>query len=349
MDKKYQVFISSTYEDLKDEREQAIKAVLEMGHIPVGMEMFSAGDEDQWNLIARQIEASDYYIIIVGHRYGSETAEGISYTEKEYDHATEIGIPTLGFVIDDEAAWPSKRIDKTQKKLKKLNEFKTKVKCKLVQFWCNKDELHGKLSISLIKTMNGNPRVGWVRANEAVGSEVTRELTRLSIENSSLRHKIEKFGRVKNEAVDEIRTVIHIMDQNSRTFKVRTNKNIKFADANSYTNTLLEIFVWICPNLIDESSSFKLIQDLAFEILRKVNFHSTRAIGTNKISGILTDLVALDVLEPSKKKHSISDKNTYWSLTKFGKQVMKQVRRIQLEEGIQTSEEKISEIMSDES
>ena len=73
MEKKYQVFISSTYEDLKEEREQAIKAVLEMGHIPVGMEMFSAADEDQWNLISRQIEASDYYLIIVAHRYGSET------------------------------------------------------------------------------------------------------------------------------------------------------------------------------------------------------------------------------------------------------------------------------------
>ncbi|HDZ8843871.1 TPA: DUF4062 domain-containing protein [Aeromonas dhakensis] len=47
MDKKYQVFISSTYEDLKDEREQVIKSVLEMGHIPVGMEMFSAADEEQ--------------------------------------------------------------------------------------------------------------------------------------------------------------------------------------------------------------------------------------------------------------------------------------------------------------
>ena len=53
---KYQVFVGSTYEDLKEERSQVIKAILEMGHIPVGMEMFSAGDEQQWKLIARQIE-----------------------------------------------------------------------------------------------------------------------------------------------------------------------------------------------------------------------------------------------------------------------------------------------------
>jgi len=49
--KKYQVFISSTYTDLKDERENIIKSILEMYHIPIGMEMFSAEDEDQWEII----------------------------------------------------------------------------------------------------------------------------------------------------------------------------------------------------------------------------------------------------------------------------------------------------------
>ncbi|WP_446810720.1 DUF4062 domain-containing protein [Methylomonas sp. 2BW1-5-20] len=84
MAKKYQVFISSTYDDLKEEREQVIKAVLEMGHIPVGMEMFSAADEEQWKIIARQIDDVDYYAVICAHRYGSVTDEGIGYTEKEY-------------------------------------------------------------------------------------------------------------------------------------------------------------------------------------------------------------------------------------------------------------------------
>jgi len=47
MSAKYQVFVSSTFQDLSDERELVIKAILEMGHIPVGMEMFSAADEEQ--------------------------------------------------------------------------------------------------------------------------------------------------------------------------------------------------------------------------------------------------------------------------------------------------------------
>lgn len=149
MEKKYQIFVSSTYEDLKEERDQAIKAILEMGHIPVGMEMFSAADEEQWQLIARQIEATDYYVIIVGHRYGSETTEGISYTEKEFDYAKTCGIPTLGFVIDDKAPWPADRIDKDSKKKNKLDKFKTKVKSKLVQFW-NKKEIYTGKSLYLL-------------------------------------------------------------------------------------------------------------------------------------------------------------------------------------------------------
>lgn len=108
---KYQIFVSSTYDDLRAEREQVVRAILEMGHIPVGMEMFSAGDEQQWQLIARQIEATDYYVVIVAHRYGSMDG-AISYTEKEYDYATRLGVPSLGFIIKDDAAWPSDRHDK---------------------------------------------------------------------------------------------------------------------------------------------------------------------------------------------------------------------------------------------
>lgn len=41
--KKLQVFISSTYKDLKSERQSAVEAILKSGHIPAGMELFSAG------------------------------------------------------------------------------------------------------------------------------------------------------------------------------------------------------------------------------------------------------------------------------------------------------------------
>ncbi|NOI73999.1 DUF4062 domain-containing protein [Vibrio owensii] len=339
MEKKYQVFISSTYEDLKAERDQVIKAVLEMGHIPVGMEMFSAADEEQWKLISRQIEASDYYVVIVAHRYGSETSEGISFTEKEYDFASEIGVPTLGFVIDEEADWPASKVDKTQKKIKKLKSFKSKVQSKLVQFWKNKDELHGKASISLIKAMSLNPKTGWIRADEALSPDVTNELTRLSTENSTLRQKLERLERQKTEATDEIREVVNILDQNIRSYRIRRKLERDWDKAEPFSESLLDIFIWIAPNLLDENSSIEIANNIAFENIGNGYFRP-HPIGTNRVSGIMADLSALDLVEPSKKPHAIDDNNTYWTLSKFGKKLMNRVRRIQLEEGIETLEQK---------
>lgn len=337
MDKKYQVFISSTYEDLKEERDQAIKAVLEMGHIPVGMEMFSAADEEQWQLIARQIEATDYYILIMGHRYGSETKEGISYTEKEYDYAISNGVPTLGFVIDDEAPWPKNKIDTAAKKKKKLDAFKAKVKGKLVHFWSNKEDLHGKLSISLIKAMSANPRTGWTRASEAIGSEVTKELSRLSSENSRLRADIDKLQKEKEEQSDEAKDVINIMYENTRIVQVRTSA--KWEDADKHKRTLLDMFLDVAPNLINENSSIEMARNISLAIVG-TKYYKNWPIGKNITSNLIADYVALDVVEPSKKKHSVHDKDDYWSLTKLGKQVLKRARRVLLEEGIRTEEDK---------
>jgi hypothetical protein len=105
---KYQIFVSSTFEDLREERDIAIRTILEMGQIPVGMEMFSAGDEEQWELIKRQIDDSDYYLLILAYRYGSMDG-AVSYTEKEYDYAVSTKVPVLSFVIANDAPWPTSK------------------------------------------------------------------------------------------------------------------------------------------------------------------------------------------------------------------------------------------------
>lgn len=71
MEKKYQVFISSTYKDLIEARSKVRDAILSMMHFPVGMEMFNAADEEQWEIIQETIDSSDYYVLILGQRYGS--------------------------------------------------------------------------------------------------------------------------------------------------------------------------------------------------------------------------------------------------------------------------------------
>ena len=75
MEKKYQVFISSTYEDLKEERKNVIETLLMIDCIPAGMEAFCAADEEQFEYIKKVIDLCDYYVLIIGKRYGSNQKE----------------------------------------------------------------------------------------------------------------------------------------------------------------------------------------------------------------------------------------------------------------------------------
>ena len=71
------VFISSTFEDLREERAEVQKAVLRLGCLPVGMELFPSADEDAWGYIRGEIERCDYYILIVGGRYGGGVGDSV--------------------------------------------------------------------------------------------------------------------------------------------------------------------------------------------------------------------------------------------------------------------------------
>jgi len=166
--RKFQIFISSTYEDLKEEHEVAIKTILSLYHIPIGMEMFNAGDNDQWTVISRTIEMSDYYVVIIGGRYGSTTDSGVSYTEKEYDYAISKGIPVLAFIKDENSPLTPAQREPDPTKQQKLSDFCEKAKKKYVGFWQTKDDFATQLSISLQKAFIEQPRMGWVRATQDI-------------------------------------------------------------------------------------------------------------------------------------------------------------------------------------
>lgn len=97
MNTRYQVFVSSTYTDLREERQAVLSALLQLNAIPAGMELFPAADEDAWSLISRVIDECDYYLLLIGGRYGSVDIDGLSFTEREYDHATARRKPVMAF------------------------------------------------------------------------------------------------------------------------------------------------------------------------------------------------------------------------------------------------------------
>lgn len=164
MKKKYQVFISSTYSDLKEERAAVMQCLLEMNCIPVGMEQFPASNMKQMDYIKMMLDDCDYYILILAGRYGTIDVDGIGFTEKEYVYAIEHNIPVMSFVIEDVSRLISGKCETTDEGRKKLEAFRAKVcKGKLIKKYSDIGSLKAAVAVSLNHCIQDYPAAGWVR------------------------------------------------------------------------------------------------------------------------------------------------------------------------------------------
>lgn len=234
--KKYQVFVSSTFRDLIEERQDAIRNILDLKHIPAGMELFPAADIDQLDYIKKVIDECDYYLLIVGGRYGSMDAAGVSYTEREYDYAVETGKVVIAFVHNDPAAIPVGKSDIDPKIIEALNTFRQKVMTgRLVRSWGNRQELEPLVLKSLIHAFNDFPQVGWIRGDNAASDVILEQSNKALQENAELRDRLAKFQAENRVKVDDIAGL-----DDSFTIRLTTSFYTR-NHGTSYTDRTLEL------------------------------------------------------------------------------------------------------------
>lgn len=207
MNSKLQVFVSSTYQDLVSERQAAVEAILKSGNIPAGMELFTAGDTSQWEVIQRWISESDVFMIILGGRYGSiEPTSGLSYTELEYDFAVSSGKPYFAVVIAEDAlenkikTFGSNVLEKDNPD--KLKSFRAKVLSKISSFFCDYKDVKLAVLETVPQLAQEYELKGWVRVTEVPDTKaLADELSRLHAENKALQEKLE----VQTKQIDKSR------------------------------------------------------------------------------------------------------------------------------------------------
>lgn len=334
MDKRYQVFISSTFIDLREERDIAVQTLMGLDCIPAGMELFPAADLEQFEYIKKVIDECDYYLLIIGGKYGSATEEGVSYTEKEYDYALSQGKKVMAFLHQSPEELPLSKSETNEVAISKLKEFRATVSDgRLVEFWENKDQLAGKIALTLPKTIKLFPAIGWVRANKLPSNEVLTELNEIKNENVKLQEKLKTLTAQDDVNSKELASLndsvviagtYPILDP-ERPFipSKKSNFTIKV--------NIESIFKKLAPKIEDSLFEDSCINSIDSTIKALVsNQHSDLA--NLSLVNIEYDkdiclrfkyhFISLGLISISKAQSKGGDYLMYWSLTELGKKAL---------------------------
>lgn len=325
-EKKYQVFISSTYADLVEERRKILEILLMADCIPAGMEAFVATDDEQFEVIKRVIDLCDYYVLIIGKRYGSINPKiGFSYTEMEYEYAKEKGIPVLVFAIDDSVTLPEEKAEQDFDRVEKLRLFREKaMNNRLASIWKTSAELTGQLAIAIMRAKSEIIRPGWQRAVDFDEATLRREIMDLQTQKNDLQAKllnanivIASYTMQNNVAFDDCKIKIdyHYYDGN-------------FRRNSSKSPTLPEIFSVIATEMMDvsitETSISNAIKNQMFS--NNIYFDDHQLI-----KRIMNQLKALGLVNSFWNNQNSS---LYWGLTTKGQKVRDDMTLIKNEEKV---------------
>lgn len=330
MERKHQVFVSSTYRDLIEERQHVIHALLELDCIPAGMELFPAADEDAWTLIKEIIDNSDYYLLIVAGKYGTVSSGGISYTEMEYDYAASINKPIICFLHQDIDELKGSKIEKQEDLQEKLESFREKAQQKHCKFWKTADDLGGKVSRSLLQLKKKHPSDGWIPGKYAADEKLFRTL-------EELRSRIQELERESSEAMYQAPESSIGLAQGDETYSQQCE--LKTSDGNTEQVALKaswdKIFSYVGSTMAGECTEeeFRDKVQLAYwhsapNKFTKYNTYEQIIIYHVVFDAIKLQLQALGLVTHGTKKRAVSDTRTYWKLTLYGEKYLLNINAI---------------------
>lgn len=332
MEIREQVFVSSTYLDLVEEREVVIQGLLEAECFPAGMEMFPASNEDKWDLIKGVIDDSDYYLLIIGGRYGSvDPQDQMSYTEKEYEYASKTGKPIIAFLHRNPLALPRNTADPHPDLQAKLNIFRARVEEeKTVKYWDTAAELAGQVAQALMNLRRKFPAIGWVRGDNALTPETQTEIANLRARIAELESQESGKPLFPDLADGD--------EMTDFSLKVRYWNSGWTTESWDAQASWYDFFINVAPSLLHECAESDLnskIESVAIACGRsegpKLPTSASRVdyfVTTPIEDTVRVQFFALGLIERGTKKRVPSDSGNYWKLTQNGEDRLMSLRAI---------------------
>lgn len=284
------------------------------------MELFVASDDEQFEYIKRVIDNCDYYVLILGGRYGSISPKtNKSYTQMEYEYALEKNIPVLVFPFKNIETLP---IEKRDNDLNKITEFLTIAsKDRMCKFWTNKDQLILSVINSLYKIFEEKPQRGWIRPDEYDNTELLTEINFLRKRNQELEQQVQS---TKTQPVKNIADMDELYEIHYRCYY----QNSKFYSKSQVTWN--QIFSYIAPYLINaiHTDSFKYKIDANFvNKLSNKNYDSVY-LDNDDINTIKIQFLSHNLITIYSAKMVQDGIGEFIQLTQKGLQYLKQIKTV---------------------
>jgi hypothetical protein len=324
MDKRYQVFVSSTYADLKEERRAVMQAVIESNCIPAGMELFPAADEAQLAFIKRVIDECDYYLLIIGGRYGSVDESGVSYTEQEYDYAVKRGLRVIALLHENPEEIPLGKSEKEPVARERLQKFRDKVsRGRLVKFWKNAEQLPGLVALNLLHAINAYPSTGWVRADRVASVEVLGEINELRKQNAELKEQLADLA--PQPALEDLAGLDELVGMRG----VYWDTYAGHTDTWRVETTWRKIFGYVSPYLVTHPHADTVKIILADALFKASGSRGSRqALDDQLFQTVGVQLKALGLVRIEYAENTTGGMGLFWSLTGAGERLMVELRTV---------------------
>jgi len=324
--RRYQVFVSSTFNDLIEERKHVMQALLETKCIPAGMELFPAASMEQMKLIQGVIDDCDYYLVIVGGKYGSRGPSGLSYTEMEFDYAVSAKKPILAFFHSDIKKLAGEKLEESDEARKKLAAFTEKIKHqRLCRAWNTADGLASAIKTAIIHAIETNPKPGWVRADSVPTWNMVKNLEEriADLEGRPASRQPEDFPT----GSDKIEIPVTIRWQETE------DPNSWYGQSNSMRKTFLmnwdELFLHVAPDPGPGTSRVGLLKAFANSLAREAEqeirsqtkkhvIRITGAVDGELFEKILQTFLAQKLLKQIPPPKHVRRKTPYWQISPKG-------------------------------
>jgi hypothetical protein len=332
MTKKYLVYISSSLDDLKNERRDLIRLVTEIGAIPVAMDAFDISDKNEQKLIKKAIEECDYFLNLTAYKCGTPLGKSFSL-EAELSWAEKCGLPVIALVIDEKARWKASKKEKSPEAAKALEAFKRRLGNHTCETWTSPGDLRQKAQSLLIQETNLNPRRGWVPATEAIDPSVGNELSRLIQENESLKNQVRmEGGNIVGRVKEQMKRALKMLAAN------KLSLSFWYAPGENWENTThfryLRLFRLLTPELSLPKTTAEISRFLG-NILNPDLDKTVRKdypVPTNTIKKLMADLALLKLV-----KCSGDGDDEAWEMTEYGKEAYAAYRLHHLERALTKS------------